>query len=469
VYSTFFGLEIGKRALLTNQLALHTTAHNISNANTPGYSRQLITLAATDPFLPMSNRLQIPTQLGTGVKVDYVSRARDMILEKQIHNETATKGETDVKLDAFTRIEALIHEPSDESVGKALSDFWAGWQELSTHPEDVAVRNSVIGTAQRLTRLMNTKDTELQSLQKSADEDIRSRVDKINQLGEQLRDINVQINQSLGVETQPNDLFDKRDALLGDLAKLTNYEGHVMPNGLYDITISGHTLVQDATFVPLTVVDDPLNSNYAQITWSDDGSIASVTGGEIKGLTDIRDTNIPVYRQALDDLAQGLMNNVNPLQAAGYGLNGAAPTGINFFTGTGSNDIQVNTTLVTTPTLSAAASNPSAPGDGSNALAIALLQQAKPMAAGTQTFGEYYENIVAQVGLDSQHNEMSNDTQKALVQSLEAQRDSVSGVNLDEEMTNMMKFQDGYQAAIRVISTMDSMLDTVINRMGAGR
>jgi flagellar hook-associated protein 1 FlgK len=417
----------------------------------------------------MSNRLQVPTQLGTGVKVDYVTRARDMILEKQIHDETATMGETSAKVDTFTRIEALIHEPSDESVGKALSDFWAGWQELSVHPEDVAVRNSLIGKAQRLTRLMATKDAELQDIQKSTDEDIRSRVDKINQLGAQLRDINVQINQSLGVETQPNDLFDKRDQMLEDLAKITNYEGHVMPNGLYDITINGHTLVQDGTFVPLTVVDDPLNSNYASITWSDDGSNASISGGEIKGMLDLRDTYLPAYRQALNDVAVGVMNNVNPLQASGYALNAAAPSGINFFTGTDISTMQVNAAIVATPTLIAAASNPSAPGDGSNALAIAQIQQAATMAAGSQTFGEYYQNIVAQVGLDSQHNQMSNDTQKALLSSLEAQRDSVSGVNLDEEMTNMMKHQDGYNAAVRVISTMDSMLDTIINRMGAGR
>ncbi|NTV52587.1 MAG: flagellar hook-associated protein FlgK, partial [Candidatus Firestonebacteria bacterium] len=407
--------------------------------------------------------------LGTGVKLEAVTRARDMLLEKQIHAETATQGRSDAAVSEFSQVENIVNEPSDLALGNALSSFWAGWQELSSNPENVSVRNSLVSTSQSLTQLINTKDKDLAALQQSEDESIRTQVAQINALASQIRDLNVQINQSLGVETTPNDLYDQRDKLLGQLSQLTNYEGHQMSNGLYDITIGGHTLVQDNTFVPLTVVNDPGNNNYAAITWSDDGSAAAVTSGKIQGWKDMRDTYIPAYRQALTDLATGLMTQVNALQSTGYALNAAAPAGINFFTGTGAGDMQVNAAIVADSTLVAAAQNASAPGDGSNALAIAQLQNSKTMSLGTQTFGGFYDNFVAQVGLDSKNHTNSNETQKALMSSLEAQRDSISSVNLDEEMTNMIKYQDGYQAAARVITTMDEMLDTIINRMGAGR
>ena len=470
VYSSFFGIELGKRALITQQLALHTIAHNISNANTPGYSRQITSLGATPSFfIPDANHLEVPGQLGSGVKIDSILRARDMLLERQIQQETTTQGACNAKSSYFDRVNAIIDEHSNQSVGQALDDFWAAWQELSSHPEDMAVRNTLISKAQRLTSVLQTKDQDLQGLQKNADDTLRADADKINQLASQIRDVNVRINQCLGIETAPNDLLDQRDKLMSELSKLADVQGHQMPNGLYDITINGHTLVQDAQFIPITAVNDPLNSGYAKLTWSDDGTDVQVQDGEVKGLLDIRDANVPLYRQALDSIAQGLMANVNPVQSAGYGLNAAAPSGLDFFTGSGIQNIAVNPTLINDPTQVAAASNPNAPGDGSNALAQAQLQNSLSMSAGSLTFGQFYQGLVAQVGLDGQQNSLSQDGQNTLVDSLEQQRDSVSGVNLDEEMTDLIKYQNGYQAAVRVISTMDSMLNTIINQMGAGR
>jgi flagellar hook-associated protein 1 len=469
VYSTFFGIELGKRALITQQLALSTTSHNIANANTPGYSRQLSSLTAATPFLPGMNRMQIPVQLGTGVKLATVQRARDMLLEREIQQETSNLGTQSAQSGYFQRVDEIINEPTDQSLGQAPDDFWAAWHELSVHPEDTAVRASLVSTANQLSYLLKTKDTELRSLQQTADSEVRAKADQINLIGSQIRDLNVKINQSFGVATVPNDLMDKRDQLLEELGKLTNFDGHEMTNGLYDITIGGHTLVQDNVFIPITVGNDPLNNNFAALTWSDDGAAVQITAGDIKGLSDMRDLNLPVYRQALTDLAVGLANAVNPVHAAGYALNAGTPSGLDFFTGTDAQTFQVNAALIADPTLIAAAQNPNAPGDGSNALALAQLQNAATLAGGTQTVGEFWQNLVAQVGLDGQHNALSEKAQSALLDQLTNQRESISGVNLDEEMTDMIKYQDGYQAAIRVISTMDAMLDTIINKMGAGR
>jgi flagellar hook-associated protein 1 FlgK len=466
--STFFGLEIGRRALITEQTALETTAHNIANANTPGYSRQIVSLAATSPLLVSENRAEIPAQLGTGVELEAVTRARDMLLESQIQQETATQARTDTTVSDFSQVEGIINEPSSEALGNALSNFWAGWQDLSSHPDDMATRNSLVSNAQQLTQMFNTTDANLAALQQTEDTSVRTQVDQINQIASQIRDVNVQINEAQGVATTPNDLYDKRDALLEQLSQLTNFDGHQMSNGLYDITIGGHTLVQDNTFVPLTVTNDPANNNYAVITWSDDGTSASITSGKIQGLVDMRDKYIPSYRTALNNLATGIMNNVNALQSTGYALNAAAPSGINFFTGTGAGDMAVNAALVADSTQVAAAQSASAPGDGSNALAMAQLQNSQTMSAGTQTFGDFYDSFVAQIGADSQANTNTNNTQKTLLDTMTTQRDSVSSVSIDEEMTNMIQYEKGYQAAAKIINTMDTMLDTVINHMGTG-
>ncbi len=467
MYSTFFGIELGKTALLAQQMALHTTAHNIANVNTPGYSRQLTSLVTNAPFnLPEANRVQMPGQMGTGVKVDFISRARDMMLERQIQQETSKQSVMDSKVSYLNQVESIINEPADSSIGDALDAFWASWQELSVYPDDVSVRNSLISKTQQLLHLMKNKDSNLQELQNQADTTYRSDVDQINALAGQIRDINIKINQSEGVDTEPNDLLDKRDALLRDLSKLVNFSGTEMENGLYAITINGHTLVQDEEFIPINVVNDPLNNNFAQAVWSDDSTAVGISSGALQGLVEIRDAHLPVYRGALDSIAQELINVINPLHSAGYALNAAAPSGLGFFTGTGLADIEVNAAIVADPTQIAAAVNPTAPGDGSNALAIAQLQNVDSMTGGTQSIGEFYQAFLSQIGLDSQDAQNNQDIQTKLVQSFENLQESQSGVNLDEEMTDMMRYQEGYQAAIRVVTSMDEMIDTVVNRMG---
>ncbi|MCD4813455.1 flagellar hook-associated protein FlgK [bacterium] len=465
--STFFGIELGKRALLVQQMALSTVSHNIANAATPGYSRQLSSLTASMPLnLSASNRTLIPSQLGTGVDISTITRVRDMLLERQILEEKSDGSSYDTKIDYMAMVETVLQEPSDNALSTSMDAFWAAWQELSVYPEDVAVRNTLLAKAEQMLYTLQSNDNDLAQLQNQADNEYRTAVQNINTLAGRIRDLNVQINQTVGVESQPNDLKDQRDVLLRELSELVNFEGHEMSNGLYAISINGHMLVQDNTFNPIQVVNDPLNNNYAQAIWSDDGTAVAIDDGKLQGLMDMRDVYLPVYRTALDDIAQGFINTVNPIHVAGFALNAAAPSGQDFFTGTTIQDIAVNPILTADPTQIAAATNPSAPGDGSNALLIAQAQYSLTMAGGTQSLGEFYQQFVAQVGLDSQDTQMRQLTQASLVGSLINQQESNAGVNLDEEMTNMIRYQDAYQAATRVITAMDEMLDVLINRMG---
>jgi flagellar hook-associated protein 1 FlgK len=465
-YSTFFGFELGKRALDAEQLALHTTSQNIANASTPGYSRQSAVMVETNPFTVVQANMTTPGQLGTGVKVSEFTRARDMLLEGQVRQETSTASNLDSQVKYLGQVESVIQEPTDSSIGTALSNFWGSWQDLSANPEDTAARNSVLGRAQQLVDTLKSKDTNLSELQTSTDQEFRTQVQQINSLGSKIRDLNVQINQEVGVGLQPNDLMDQRDQALSDLSKITNCQVQQMGNGLTSVTISGHTLVQDGIFVPISVTNDALNNNYAKATWSDDNTDVTFSDGQMKGLTEIRDTYIPSYRTSLNDLAQGLMATINPLHAAGYAYNAAAPSGEAFFSGTGLQDMAVNPTLVGNPAGLAVATNPSAPGDGTNALAIAQQQNALTMSGGTLTLDSFYQSFVAQIGLDSQSQTQSQSNQTAVVQSLTTQQQSISGVNLDEEMSNLMKYQEAYNAAARIITTMDDLVNTIINKMG---
>lgn len=466
-YSTFFGIEIGKRALVTQQLAQNVVSHNIANAATEGYSRQMTSLSATLPLNMASlNRQQSPGQLGTGVEVDSILRVRDMLLEGQIQQEGGVGAAWNTKQSYLAMVEQIVQEPTDQGLSQSLEDFWAAWQELSVYPDDLAVRNVVLVRAQNVVDKLQSLDVDIADLQRQADQAFRSHVERINELGSMIRDLNVQINQSLGVDNPPNDLYDKRDVLLRELSELTDFEGHQMTNGLYAITINGHTLVQDDYFVPLQVVNDPMNNNFATAQWSDDGTPLVYQEGKLAGLRDVRDTYLTAYRTGLNDLAVGLMNSVNPVHAAGYALNAAAPSGQAFFTGIDLQSMAVNPILTADPTQLAAATQASAPGDGSNALAIAQLQNVLIMAGGTQTAGEFYQQWIAQVGLDSEESQSRLDTQEQLVTSLKQQQESLVGVNLDEEMTNLVRYQDAYQAAIRVVSAMDEMLNQLINNMG---
>lgn len=467
MYSTFSGLELGKRALLAEQLTLHTTAHNIANANTTGYSRQRSHLVATTPFdLPEANRTIMPGQLGSGVKVDFVDRARNLFLDKQIRQETSTGAAVDTKVEYLNQVEALVNEPNTNTLNDTLNQFWSAWQELSVQPEDLAVRQSVVARGQQVAVQMQTLDSDLSDIQRQADQEVRTTVDQINELAQKIRDLNVEINKSIGVNAEPNDLMDQRDELSRQLSELGDFKTQKLGNGLYSVTLYGHTLVQDNVYVPMTVTQDPANNNYLQATWSDDGSAAVFSDGKMAGLQEVRDSLVPAYRSALDQMAQTIMNAVNPLQAAGYANNAAAPSGEAFFLGTGVKDWTINPILLADPNQVAAATAAGSPGDGSNALALAQLKDAKLMAAGTQTVGEYYQSLVAQIGLDSQTNQNQQTVQTQLMKNLTDQQQSISGVNLDEEATDMMKYQEAYNAAIRMTTVMDSALDTLINKMG---
>ena len=462
--STFFGLEIALSGLTAQTAAQSVVSNNIANANTPGYTKQVAQMTSTLPYPdPSANAAMIAGQLGTGVAVTMIDSARDKMLNNQITNNTAQQSSNTALMNGLSELESFFNEPSTPSLVDSLNNFYSALSSLSSNPTDEGVRQNLVNSAQTLTGEFSSMNTNLNNMDTQINGNVASDVSSINSLATQINNINYQIYKAQNMGFTTNDLLDTRQDLMNSLSKLTNFQSTDMGNGYMKIEINGHTLVGQNYTVPLTTVNDPANNNAVMPVFSDDGSPLVTTGGEINGLMTLRDVNMTQYKGELDSIAQNLMTSVNSLQSSGYALNGAAPTGINFFNGTDSTNITVNPDIVSDPTQIAAAATASSSGDGSNALAMSDLQNTLSMSGGTQTIGEYYASLVSQVGSDSQSYQNNDQIFTSVANNLQNQWQSESGVSLDEEMTNLIQFQHAYEASSKVMVVQDQMLQTLIN------
>ena len=461
----FFGIGIARKALDASQYGMDVTAHNIANANTPGYSRQRAILAAAPSFpYPGYNRPMLQAQLGTGVEVKSVERVRSSYFDDQIRKENQSLGGWGVKDDALKQVESILNEPSDTGLQNMMGEFWDSWQELSKNPESLSARSSVIEMGRTLASTFNQLDAKLSRLRDNLNDQAAVKVDEVNNIADRIYALNKDIVRIQTTGVAPNDLRDERDKLVDDLSKIADITVAEQDSGTELIFLNGRQLVSEYSANHIQATPNGLNSGYGDVTWAVDGSPVTSYGGELKSLTDTRDTTIQKYRGDLDTLASTLVTEVNNLHAAGVGLDGT--TGWNFFAGTGAGDIALSPD-VDDPKHVAAATNPAGiPGDNSNALAIAKLKDTLLTINGDNvTMNDYYRSTITNLGIESQDSSTMVTNGKLYTDLLENHRQSVSGVSLDEEATNMIKYQRAYEAAARVITMLDDMLDTLINRM----
>jgi len=465
--TTFFGLEIGRKALQAQQRALDVTGHNIANANALGYTRQDAVLSATTPYpVPGFNKPGTPGQVGTGVKVDEIRRLRDAFIDIQIRTEAKATGFWEAKQDALRKLEVILNEPSDAGLRTVMDQFWASLQELSKNPESKSVRAVVRQRGIALADTFNHVDRQLTELQADTDSNIRIKVDEVNNIATQISKLNDQIIQIENTGDKANDLRDKRDLLVDQLSKIINLDTVEEKNGGLTLTIGGRVLVTGKNNYAIQAVSVP-PSGYADIQWASDGTAVSVQSGTLKGLLDVRDVIINNYIGYMDSLAGTLATQLNAIHRNGRVLNGIGASNLNFFEpepGATAGTITVSAAVLASENNIAAATQDSAPGDGSNALLIAQLKHSNILLGGT--LDDYFRGITGQLGVDSQEATRMVDNQGILEAELQNRRQALSGVNLDEEMTNMIRFQHGYNAAARVVTVMDEMIDTIVNRLG---
>ncbi len=462
--STFFGLEIMRSSLQAQRLGLEVTAHNISNANTPGYSRQVINLKAASPYpFPGANPGAFG-QLGTGVEVTEVKRLRNQFVESQIRKETQSLGYWDNKARNVKQIEMIINEPTEIGLSASFERYWQAWQNLAGEAEDMGHRAPVAQRAAELSTTFRDTKNQLQSLQNDADHTIAVNAKQINGLAYELALINKQIAKVSLLEQAPNDLLDKQDKLLKELSELTNITVLEGRQQTVTVQIHGTSLVDYDNVNEIVIIPPKEQSEMTQLIWSKGQSPVSFTNGKIKALFDVRDSILPDVIASLDEMAHALITETNRLHQNGYGLN--LSTGRSFFSGSNASDIKVIDSILEDPENIAASVRFDAPGNGDNALAIADIFKKPILKNNTANMESFFDSLVAKLGVMGQESDRTVLNQEALVQHLNSEQNQYAAVSIDEEMANMIKYQHAYAAAARMISTLDEALETIITRMG---
>jgi len=510
VTSTFHSIETAKRSLFAQTTALSTTGHNVANANTEGYSRQKVNMQASIPMEPFAFlHSTSPGQLGTGVEFDSITRVREKFLDDQYRNENTNFGSWSIQRDTLEKLEAIVNEPSKTGFRTVMDNFYKSWSDLSKNPEDVTARRIVKETTLALTDAMNQISRQLDSLSQDLDSNIAVKSNEIQGYLGNIANLNSAIVKVESLGDNANDLRDQRDLMADKLSKIMNITVTDTPQG-YQIQMNGQELVTGGA-VQATVDSAFLNNAY---------TAGTLTNGEVHGMIRSRDTLVSDYRKQMDDLANTLANGdiditipagsvlpennslgltgaartltsdmkvtvkgLNGLHQLGYSMDGTNNGGLPFFTAAGggtaitAGNISLNAAILADPSKIATslrtttASGTETVIKGNNTLAnlIANLKDTPMKSAdglSSATIGAQFSAIVGQLGVQSQEAARQTSNSEFLVQQVDTRRQSVSGVSLDEEMGNMIKFQHAYSASARFMTTYDQLLDKLINSTG---
>lgn len=620
--STFSGIELGKRSIMAHTDAISTAGHNISNANTEGYSRQRVQLKEFDPlYRPDLERPERAGMIGQGIDVQSITRIRDEMLDQRITAQQNQESYWDTRSKYYAMIEQIYNEPDEVSIRSNMDKFWESWQELSINPESQAARQAVVTRGESLSDSIKSKWENLMGVGSLINSDIDSTVKQINSYANQIAAVNSEIVRSRGVGDNPNDLLDRRDLLVDKLSKLANITTDRRDPDEFMVHLDGKVLVQGGVARNFDLVSLTDNNGYEKLVWADTREDASVSGGTLGALIELRDVDVRNEIQSLNTMTMNFSDLVNDVHRNAYGANNV--TGLDFFTqhsfvenvngnfdrnGDGvldhsyifrftgtttlnpqeqigfegvmtfsgpSGNVQVpyhptdtvetvinrindsngevkayldrNNNLVLKGTTAQNVENPDfvirhvedsgffltgysgilaasgadgaydfaradavdslagaqfavSPvlnpagyievngvikndvksvaaafrddsgnvnaGDGRAAVEIASIRNTKVMIGHERTLDDYFADSVTNVGLKGEQAENNLKSHMAIMNDLRTMRDSISGVNIDEELSDIIKFQHGYNAAAKFVTIWDSLIDTVINRLG---
>jgi flagellar hook-associated protein 1 len=430
--SSFLGLQTSLRGLMAQQQALDVATHNVANANTVGYTRQEATLGASDSLHLTAGTLQngAGAFLGQGVDVTAYRRLRDSFLDLQVRAQTMALGDASTSAEALDRVQSAIGEPSTTGINALLGKFYAAWTDLANHPESDSSKQAVNSAAKTLADAFGRLAADITSAAGDATaefDNITGATGPIKAAATSLAQLNKAIDTAIDAGQSPNDLLDRRDQILDDLSQYGQVSVTQLGNGRIQVMLGNQSVVNDST-----------------VDWQVPPPVGFAPGGgQLGALKTLTTTTLPGYLASLDAVAKTLHDDVN----AAYGAS--------FFGG------DTAATLGTGIPAAAAITAGSGSGSASNDIANAVLALRDTSAATGQ-----HAALVRQIGSDVDNASRAQSVAQAAVDAAEDRRQNVSGVSLDEEMANMLRFQRGYQASARAMSTIDDMLDTLINRAG---
>ncbi|MCO5296664.1 MAG: flagellar hook-associated protein FlgK [Fimbriimonadaceae bacterium] len=458
--SPFQGIDIATRALRAFQRQQEVAGNNVANVNTPGYSRQSADLSATRGLDVYG--VQHYT-LGTGVSVTTVNRIRDLFLEGRMQTAQSDLSRLGTMADNLARVEPMLSDSAGGGVSTALNRFFSAWSGLASGANDPAARLEVQQSGASLAMQIRSTYQQLSSQEAQISNDLSSNVSQINELTQHIAALNNEIRSKLGAGITPNELLDARDLAVGQLSNLVDVRTVDQPDGSMNVYIDQYTAVEGKVSRPIPATIDPGTSSFTV-----DGKTYTVRGGTLAGLAQSQN-NLAAYRGSLDTLANTLRTEVNALHQTG--INKLGNTGVNFFNDATPPDPQTgavdfNLSAEVAGSLDAIAAGTSgAAGDGGVALALSRVRDQSIPALGNRSPTQFYGDLVSSVGRDVAFYRDSADTQTSVVDQIEQQRQSVSGVSLDDEMADMLRFQRSYQAAAKLLSVFDQMTNDLINML----
>mgnify|MGYP002623359341 CR=1 FL=1 len=328
--STFSGIELGKRSIMAHTDAITTAGHNISNANTEGYSRQRVQLKEFDPlYKPDLERPERPGMIGQGIDVQSVNRVRDEMLDQRITEQQHYESYWETRSNYYTMIEQIYNEPDDVSIRSNMDKFWQSWQELSIHPESTAARQAVVSRGESLTDSIRTKWDNLMGVGNLINSDIEATVKQVNDFTNQIAALNGEIVRSRAMGDNPNDLLDRRDLLVEKLSGLANITTDIRDNDEFMVHLEGNILVQGHIAREFEVKPEIDNNGYSRVIWSDTKNTVQVSGGTLGALIELRDVDIRHEVQALNTVTMNFADLVNDVHRNAIGMNNV--TGLDFF------------------------------------------------------------------------------------------------------------------------------------------
>ena len=453
----FSPFEIGRRALNANEFGIAVTGQNIANVNTPGYTRKTVHLAEAAPndFSPFS--------VGAGVTIQSVQAYRDSFIESRIQTETGIAGNLTARRDSLFPVETALQGTETSGLQNALGNFFGAFRDLEANPNSVPLRTVVAQKGAHLANSFQSTRTRLTEIRQGIDEQLRTSVEQVNALSTNLADLNVRVRYTENVGGDASALRDQRSQVINQISELTGARSTENDDGTITLTIGeGHPLVAGETAYQLGAINTP-PSGLAEITI--DGQPAIFHSGAITGFQEaITETTSQI--DSLDGLAAEVVDQVNTLHASGTDLDGNP--GVSFFNASvavTANNISINNALIGNPRLVVASPLPQPGQSGTIAGEIANLLTDQSTTVGTRTgsFSSIFGSMIADAGEQVHLADNGLQAQSAILAQAQAQRESISGVSLDEEAINLLQYQKAYEAAARFLRVADEMTDTLLS------
>jgi flagellar hook-associated protein 1 FlgK len=461
---------MASQSLQTQQTAVQVTGQNLANVNTTGYTRQTADIETSPDVMVTGIGLE-----GTGAQVLTIQQAVDAVLNNQIQGQQSVNGYWNAQQSALQSVQDNLNEflstsnsaatntststTTSSGLSTLLNNFFGDLQSVATSPTSIPARQSLISDAQTLATTFNQMSSQFGQQDTTLNTRLSNNVDSANQLLSDIAGLNQQISAAEFGGGDANDLVNKQQQDLQNLAQLTDITTSAGANGQVNVSIDGQQLISGDKLLDTLQTYDPGNGNLLVET-ATGGTPLTLTGGSMQGTIDTRDGTLATLQNSVNTLASTLITQFNSIYTTGFSITGT--TGAVFFNGSDATSITVNPTVVNDPSSFQASGSATASGDNSIALQLADLANTAQSGLGGQTFTGSYTQTVGNFGNTLQNANTQVTNQTAVMNMLTTQQQTISGVSIDEEMTHLLTFQQAYEASAELVSTVNQMLGATL-------